>query len=253
MQTAYAAYRSISSDINKAITRTADAPAVKREVDYFKANIEKIKTIDDFLKNDRVFRFAMKAYGLSDMSYAKGFIRKILTEGVDASGAMANRLKDTRYREFAKAFNFAKYGEFATSFAAAKSGAVERYLRQTLEETAGASNEGVRLALYFKRTAPNLKTTYGILADPALYKVAQVVLGLPEGQRASVDAQQKLIDRKMSLADLKDPAKLERLLTRFTAIYDAKYASPAPAESLLSGSSPGLSLDLLFTLQGVKR
>ena len=47
----------------------------------YQANIKTIKTIDDFVKNDRIFKFAMKAYGLEDMAYAKGLIKKLLRRG----------------------------------------------------------------------------------------------------------------------------------------------------------------------------
>ena len=35
--------------------------------------------------NTRVFNYAMNAFGLGDMAYAKAFMRKVLTEGVDDS------------------------------------------------------------------------------------------------------------------------------------------------------------------------
>ena len=41
-------------------------------------------------------------------------------------------------------------------------------VRQAMEQDAGASNEGVRLALYFERMAPRIKNAYQLLADKAL-------------------------------------------------------------------------------------
>ena len=35
---------------------------------YYLAKIGEVKSVDDFLKNDRLFRFAMKAAGLGDMA-----------------------------------------------------------------------------------------------------------------------------------------------------------------------------------------
>ena len=82
---------------------------MERDSAYYLANIRSVKSIDDFIGNDRIFKYAMKAFGLEDMDYAKAFMRKVLTEGIDNPNSFANSLTDTRYREFAETFNFARY------------------------------------------------------------------------------------------------------------------------------------------------
>src|SRR5215813_7232254 len=114
MLSTIADYQRISKDMTRSLSLTAKKPDVSRETDYFLANIGKVKSIDDFLKDYRLYSYAMKAYGLSDMVYAKAFIRKVLTEGVATKDTFANKLTDTRYREFAAAFNFAALGSNAT-------------------------------------------------------------------------------------------------------------------------------------------
>ena len=96
--------------MNKSLDRVAQQTAVKREADYYEANIGKVKSVDDFLKNDRLYRYAMKAYGLEDMTYAKAFMRKVLDSDLMDSASFANKLTDARYRQFAAAFSF-KNGE----------------------------------------------------------------------------------------------------------------------------------------------
>ena len=207
------------------------------------------------MKNDRVFKFAMKSFGLEDMDYAKAFMKKMLSEGVESRTAMANRLSDKRYGEFVKVFNFARYGELTTTFAATGAGTVDRYVRQTLEETAGAQNEGVRLALYFQRKASSVTSAYALLGDPAMLKVVQTVLGLPVGQRTDVDATAKLIEQRMKIADLKNPEKVQKLLQRFTAVWDAKTSVATGSVDQISGgfAGGGMSLDLLYSLQKLRR
>ena len=255
MLTTFTSFRLISSDLNKSIERTSSQPLVKREIDHYNKTIGSIKSIDAFVKNDRVFKFAMKAFGLEDMDYAKAFMKKMLSEGVESRTAMANRLSDKRYGEFVKAFHFARYGELTTTFAATRGGAVDRYVRQTLEETAGAQNEGVRLALYFQRKAPSITSAYGLLADPALLKVAQTVLGLPVGQRTDVDATARLIEQRMKIADLKNPEKVQKLLQRFTAVWDANtnLATASIDQISVVSAGGGMSMDLLFSLQKLRR
>ena len=87
-----------------------------RETKYYLENITKVKSIDEFVNNDRLFRYAMKAHGLEDMTYAKAFVIKALKEGVSDPDSFANKLTDKRYAEFVTSYNFEKYGELATSF-----------------------------------------------------------------------------------------------------------------------------------------
>ena len=144
-------------DLDRSLDRTAKEPVVSRESEYYLAHIGDVKSIDDFLGNDRLFKYAMKAFGLQDMDYAKAFIRKVLEEGDDYDDSFANKLSDKRYQDFATTFNFARYGDATTAFDRTQQGTVDNYVRQTLEQEAGDQNQGVRLALYFQRKAPDLK------------------------------------------------------------------------------------------------
>ena len=53
------------------------------ETAYYLKHIGDVKSIDDFIKDTRLFNYAMKAFGLEDMAYAKAFMRKVLVEGVE--------------------------------------------------------------------------------------------------------------------------------------------------------------------------
>jgi hypothetical protein len=75
-------YQIVNKDLARTKSLIEKEPATKREIEYYQANIKNIKTIDEFIKNDRLFKFAMKAYGLEDMAYAKGLFKKLLQEGI---------------------------------------------------------------------------------------------------------------------------------------------------------------------------
>jgi hypothetical protein len=69
----------------------------------------------------------MKAHGLEDMSYAKALIRKVLVEGTVADeNSFANKLADSRYKDFAKTSTSPATGETATSFDRARKGTIEK-------------------------------------------------------------------------------------------------------------------------------
>ena len=257
MPTTLSTYGAISRNLTRSLGVTAAKPQVARESAYYLANIGNVKSIDDFLGNRRLFSFAMKAFGLQDMTYAKAFMRKVLAEGTDKAGTFANSLSDKRYKAFAEAFNFVRYETTTTIFDRTRQGTVDRYVRQTLEEDAGAQNEGVRLALYFERNVASLVSPYSILADAALLKVVQTALGIPASASAtSIERQAETIAARLDIEDLKDPGKLQKFLRRFASLWEldnptSRTASSAPA-LFTQSLSAGVGSDLLATLQNLK-
>ncbi|GJD74397.1 DUF1217 domain-containing protein [Methylobacterium goesingense] len=255
MTSTFTSYRLIARDMTASLARKAAQPDVARETAYYKAKIGDVKSIDDFLGDRRLYAYAMKAYGLEDMTYAKAFMRKVLTEGVSDRAAFANRLADDRYVAFAKAFDFKTYGAGTTTLAAATTDTTSAYLRQSLETDAGSDDTGVRLALYFARQAPTVSSGYGVLADQALSQVVKTVLGLPDvASSDGIARQAAIIESRVDFASFKDPDKLERFVQRFTAIWDAQNnATSAPVLNLFAdSSSQGLDASLLLSLQRIR-
>ena len=258
MLSTYANYQMIVSDLDRSLGRVEKQPMVERESAYYLENITKAKSIEDFLGDDRLYRYAMKAAGLGDMIYAKAFMKKVLTEGIDGNDTFANKLSDKRYRTFAETFNFARYGEVATTFERTQKGTVDNYVRQTLEEDAGKQNEGVRLALYFERKADEIDSVLEILADPALSKVVRTALSIPDATATiDLDKQIAMIEKKFDVEDLKDPAKLAKFMQRFTSLWEINNPTSSPASQLTAlFAQPmgyGFSNDLLMTLQTLRR
>lgn len=258
MLTTSDSYRQISQNLTRSLTALAREPQVARESAYFLENIGDIKSVDDFMKNDRIYRYAMKAFGLEDMGYAKAFVRKVLTEGVSDPKAFANTLTDVRFKDLAKTFNFADRGEAATDSPDARQGTVDRFVRLSLEQRSGEQNEGVRLALYFARKAPGLTNAMGLLADRALFKVAQTALGFaPETALMDVDKQAAMYEKRIDVADFRDPKKLDAFITRFTTMWELNNRSTPQSSLSLAPfitSSPtiGISGDVLASLNSLK-
>lgn len=252
-----ASYKLIASDINKSIERVQSQAMVEREAKYYLENIGNVKSAKEFTENTRLFNFAMKAFGMSDMAYAKGLMIKAMEGGIDADDALANRLADSRYKEFVETFNFQRYGSTTTIFDRAKQPVVDRYVRQTLEEQAGEQNEGVRLALYFERKAASITTIYGILADKALGEVVRTALGIPEAAASGdLDSQAAMLEKKIDLEDFKDPEKVSKFLQRFAAMWEIKNPSnPAQTQliSLIQPAEFGISMDTMMAIANLKR
>ncbi|MCK0207918.1 DUF1217 domain-containing protein [Starkeya koreensis] len=246
MDTTLSTYQFLTRNLSRTLSLKAAEPTVALETKYFLATVPTIKTVDAFLKNTRVFTYAMNAFGLGDMAHAKGFMRKVLNEGITSGTSFANKLNDERFTAFAKAFDFESYGALATSRTAARQDVADKYVRQALEVDAGTENEGVRLALYFQREAPKVKSAYGILADAALWKVVKTVYGFPDAMAsAAIDKQAAALKQRLDLATLKDPVQIDRLLRRFTARWDAQQGvASSPVLALFGGSGVGSNVGM---------
>jgi len=357
MTTTMIAYQTVTRNLTQSLARTAAKPEVAGNTAYFEKTIGKVKTLDDFMKDDRLYRYAVEAFGLGDMAYAKAFIRKVLEGGVKDTKSFANKLTDPRYRELAAAFDFSaeaaettyfqtnigkvrtatgftdksasrmfdyaikafglesvadtpkekqaiadaliigkdaplrfpdpaiekQFRAFLTAFDFAGKGfkatgdkammqqtvdrhnasvrseqaktTVEKYTRQKLEQDAGAGDDNVRLALYFERKAPKIKTAFQILADRALLKVVQTALGIPKETSAMpIDTQAAMIEKKLDLKTLQTPEGLKRFIQRFTSLADnGNGASSNPAMLLFSQPSSALiGQDVLMSLQKLR-
>lgn len=211
----------VRTNMERSLKTVAADPMVERQTEYYRENIRDIKSIDEFLADDRIFNYAMTAMGLEDMIYAKAFIRKVLEEGTDERGAFANQLADTKYKNFAETFNFKRYGETTTSFARTQDAIVQKYHRQTLEVREGEQNQGVRLALYFERRAPDITNAYDVLADRALAEAVYTSLGLPqEFAMTDIDKQAAYLEERLDFSKFGDADYLANFLNRFSALYD---------------------------------
>ncbi|RJG44103.1 MULTISPECIES: DUF1217 domain-containing protein [unclassified Mesorhizobium] len=235
-----------------------DSDAVKAETTYYLANIVKVKSIDELMKNDRLVSYIKTAYAMDPEIDTNDFLRKILEGGVRDENSLANKQEEPRYAAFATAFNFEAYGEKATTYVLSQQPVTDKYLRQSLEQDAGAQNEGVRLALYFQRNAPNITNFYEVLGDKALAQVVRTALGLPDAfAQADIDKQVKYFESRLKIEDLSDPDKLGKFIQRFTALWEIENPSTSAATSLtVLFSQPaeyGVSTNLLLSIQSMKR
>jgi len=254
----YSSYQQIVSNIGRQMQMVEEQPDVKRATQYYLANIGNVKSVDDFINNTQLFSYAMKAFGLEDMTYAKAFMKKVLTSDLSDSNSFANQLADSRYQDIARTFNFSGDGGTVTQSQAAQQGTVDKYVRQTIEEEAGADDTGVQLALYFERTAPSVTSYYGILADDALSKVVRTAFGFDDSMGLmDIDKQVKILQSKFDITDFQDPKKLEAFIGRFTAMYDLQNpdatSSQSSVSALFGGSSEfNVSTDLMLAMQSMK-
>lgn len=225
MLTTLASYRLASGNIDRSLTAAAKQAQVARETEYYLAHIGDVKSLDDFMGNDKLFKYAMKAYGLEDMDYAKAFMRKVLESDLNDSGSFVNKLSDKRYLEFAKAFRFLPSGDLDGGLTAAQDSASEDamiglYSQQRIRkgETAAAQTA------YYESRIGSITSVDQLLADDRLFAYAMTAHGL-DASIASVAA-----IRNVLTSDLSDPNSVANL-------YGAKYQKLAAAFSFEADGS----------------
>lgn len=111
MTSTYLAYRMYGANLPQTQRRLAAMPEQANLQAYFDQNIGKVKTVDDFLNNYKLFTYAMKANGLGDMVQARALMRKVLISDLNDPNSTANKMNDPRYKQFAQGFNFDTNGK----------------------------------------------------------------------------------------------------------------------------------------------
>ncbi|MBR0950582.1 DUF1217 domain-containing protein [Bradyrhizobium canariense] len=230
----------------------ARAQATKDATAYQEA-IAGIDSVSDLLANRPMVDFVLLAKGLDPKKVSTEFLKKIFSSDLNDPKSFANTQSDPRFADIVASFNFDSNGNVARL---PMMGPQKRdqfretqtnYLEQSLEQQQGDTNPGVRLALYFQRKAGEITSPYDILADKALSEVFRTTFNLPDSMAAMpIDQQAKFVDRFMKIKDLSDPAKVAKLLSRFSAMYDVKNSQStgqgqSPLLNLFQGSSSGIS------------
>lgn len=240
--------------------KKAAQEAATKKAEVYQQRIQSITTVKELLADRKVLDVVISAYGLDPKTVNDDFLKKAFASDLSDRKSFVNQQADSRWAELVASFNFDAKGNLTrqTMGTIQQRGetieTVNKYLRQTLEESEGASNQAVRLALYFQRTAPTITDAFGMIADDALMAVFRTTFGFTDDfSKMNVDQQARIIKEKLNLADLRDPKKLERLLQRYTAMYDTQNSvASSPASTILSGGRGGISADLLFSLSQLK-
>jgi hypothetical protein len=222
-----------------------------KDATAYQEAIAGIGSVSDLLANKTMVNFILVAKGIQPEKVTTAYLKKTFSSDLNDPKSFANTESDPRFAEIAASFNFDSKGNVARlpMMGPQKRDQFQEtqanYLEQSLEQQQGDTNPGVRLALYFRRKAGEITSSYDILADKALSEVFRTTFDLPDTMAATpIDQQAKLMDKIFKVKDLSDPAKLEKLLSRFSAIYDIKNntaQAQSPVLDLYQGSSSGIS------------
>lgn len=235
MTSTYLSYISVERTFDRRIEAVQKDGPVQRESEYFRENIGKISTAEEFVADQRLYRYALTAFDLESQIFARALVEKVLEEGIQDPKALANQLVDRKWNTFARAFAFAEVGNFNTSNPDFVEGVIDRYERVKLEERLGEENIAVRLAVYGDRKLPGVSNWFTVLGDTALREVVFTALDLPpEVAGQNPDRLKALLEDRFDIEKFKDPEELDKFLQRFSLMYDIKNGAPGAVSNTLT-------------------
>ena len=227
----YAGWTFLNRTMAKQTAAFVKSPEVKRDEDYFRANIGKINSAEQLVADRRLLKVALGAFGLDADINNKAFIEKILKDGTLNTGALGNKLADKQYLKFSAAFGFGDFATPRSKLSDFPDKILAAYRARQFEAAVGNQDGDLRLALNAKRELGTLATKasteavkwFGILGNAALKQVFSKALGLPASIGAvDLDQQLQVFQDKAAavfgdktVSQFTDPAKVETLIRRF--------------------------------------
>lgn len=204
-----------------------------RENQYFLDNIGSVKTAADLVNNRRLLSVALGAFGLQDDIDSKFFVQKILQDGTSSNTALANRLADTRYQKFSKAFGFGPGETRKTGLQTDMAKVARLNTLEAFEASVGQQDGSMRIALFAQRELQNLATQaisndakwFDLMGQPPLRQMFETALGLPSSfGQINLDQQLSVFRKKLQavtgsseLTQFTDPQAMDKIINRFLA------------------------------------
>ena len=164
-----------------------ESPVIQRDTEYFLENIGKISTAEDLVNDRRLLSVALGAFGLDEDINNRFFIRKVLEDGTLDPEGLANKLADTRYRDFSSAFGFGDYGIPRTQISDFGETIVDSYKERQFEVAIGNQSTDMRMVMSLERDLGAIvdKSTsdagkwFSVMGNTALRQVFETAFGLP--------------------------------------------------------------------------
>lgn len=234
----------------------AKTPDMQRDAQHFRDTIGQVLKAEDLVKDRQLLKVALGAFGLEGDLDNRFFVQKILTDGTSDPKALANRLADKRYADFAKAFRFDSPLP-RTLLPSFPDQILSRYEDKAFQRAVGEQDSDLRLAMNVESGLQDIiaKTDSGrahwfaVMGNPPLRQVFDTALGMPAGFGAlDVDKQldhyqtrAKSVFGTENVADLASDSGREDLIRMFLLRSEAQQFN-------LSASRAQTALTLLSSI-----
>jgi len=194
------AFRQFLKDPNRYLNEYRENPTVEKDLEYFQKNIQKVETVDDLLKDYRLTKVVLGAYGLEEEITRLGRVKKILTENPNDSSALAFRLADNRFRDIASDLRTdLSLNRLKNQIPQER--LFNKYVQNSFEVELGKTDPNLRKALTFTRTIDDVGgNIFSVLGDRVLRDVILDTLQIPQQVAIqSVDTQARAITSRLDM------------------------------------------------------
>lgn len=251
-------WKFLQSTYDRQLANHADSPQVRRDRDYMTEKLSGSITVEDFIRDKRLLRTALTAFGLAGEEWKGGFINKVLKEAADPDSTFLKRLNNPKYTDFAKALTPVN-GRIELDEESLARMAV-RFEAQAFNLAVGDVDDTMRLALNYQSEIGDVvgeglserAMLFRLLGDLPVATVLKTALNLPESTtKLPIERQADILKSSLQkflgirdIAEIAKPEHAEKLIERFHIMSSVKngpsMSTPGVAAlSLLSGGSFG--------------
>lgn len=203
-------------------------PTPQREAAYFRQKISGAVTAGDLVSDRTLLKVALTAFGLEADLNARAFVRKVLSDGVTGTSALANRLADKRYRAFASGFGLDGTGLPGTLDKEFVDKVIADFYTRSFEAAVGETNSTYRLALNANRELTEVARNSALTEDAKWFTIM--------GNKPLRTVFEKAFGFTASFGALDIDQQLQALKARATAIFGdssvSQFSSPDRLEKL---------------------
>lgn len=204
---------------------------IVRDEDYFRANIGKVSSAEELVKDRRLLKVALGAFGLEGDLNNRFFIRKVLEDGTLRPGALSLKLSDKRYREFSAAMGFGDFGTGRIRISDFPDRILSAWKERQFEVSVGQVSDSLRLAMNAEREIAKVAKTnmtedarwFTLMGQRPLRQVLETAFGLPTSfGTLDIDRQRDVLSQKAQamfgnggVAQFADPDRMQDLIKRY--------------------------------------
>lgn len=247
----YQKYVTSSATLQSTFEKTSN---IKKDIDYFTKALSKVKSVDELFKDYRLVAFIATASNLAGEEQYAGKMRRILSEKVDDTNAVMNRLSDKRYAQAAATLKLGETGVETLKLQSTQDDLIAAYKQAKFETSIGTENIAVRKARYFEKYITSATSSvYSILGDSILRDVVTSTLGLPAQIAVQpVETQAAAITSRLDISKLNDQKYRDAFIKRYLTQYDLANPDTSAASdwrtSLFGGASADTTTSLIMSL-----
>ncbi len=221
----------------------------QREAEYFRQNIVTVTSADDLVSDRRLLKVALTAFGLDQDLAAKAFVKRVLSDGIDASSDLANRLADKSYRAFAASFGLDGTQVPKTLDEGFADAVLSKFYTRQFETAIGQQNSSFRLALNAERELTALANSsasedtkwFTIMGSKPLREVVERSLGLPDGfSNLNIDQQLRVLKNRAqiqfgdsSVSQFSEKDKIQTIIRNFIVRDSLSKGALSPLQTAL--------------------